>query len=474
MNYVNKIFGYKEKGSSLITELLAGAITFVSMIYILPTNASILGAMGMDGQGVFVMTAIVSAIVTLMMGFVANFPIVLSAGMGLNAYITFSVSLGMGFSWQESMILLLVSGIIFFIFSLTPVRTKIINKIPTDIKYIISAGLGAFICFVGLRGSGIISFNIGNPSNVLPELGSLSNPAILIPFLGIILIIFLMLCKNKWLSKLAIPIGVIVCAIASVSINYGLNGSDALKLANSGLSMFSGSWGAANLEKVVFFGFLDPNNTSNIGEMLAKIFSNPASYIAIFSLIFVNLFDTTATLLAVGKDSGLLDENGQLKNAKRAILCDATGALICAPLGTSTVTSFAESNVGVSVGGRTGLTAVFAGILFLISAFAFPVFSIFSSWSVTAPALVCVGGLIFANNLKSIKWESFTIGITAFFTIIFMVLTYSISTGLGVGIILYVLMNLASGKKEDNNAVLYTIAGIFVLSFILTEVVKLI
>lgn len=466
MKFLNKLFGFKEKGSSVTTEILAGVITFVSMIYILPTNASILSTMGMDSQGVFTMTAIVSGLITLMMGFLANFPIALSAGMGLNAYITFTVSIGMGFTWQESMILLFVSGILFFILSLTPIRRMIINRIPRDLKYIISAALGAFIALVGLAGANIVSFGSG-----LPSLGNLSDPAVLIPVVGIVLVVFLMLSKNKWLSKLAIPIGMLVCAILSISVNYGLHGGDAKALAESGLSSFGGSWGAANLDKVVFFGFLD-GSKQDLGAMLAKIFTNPASYIAIFSLMFVNLFDTTATLVAVGRDSGLLDENGELKNATRAIMCDATGGLLCAPLGTSTVTVFAESNVGVGVGGRTGLMAVTTGLLLLLSGFIFPVFSIFASWSVTAPALVCIGGLIFVSNLKHIDWNNFVMGVTAFFTIMFMLFTYSISTGLGVGIILYVVMNLACGKRKDNNPVLYSIAGIFLVSFILTEVLK--
>lgn len=466
MKFLNKLFGFKEKGSSITTEILAGAITFASMIYILPTNASILSAMGMDSQGVFTMTAIVSGVITIMMGLLANFPIALSAGMGLNAYITFTVSQGMGFTWQESMILLFVSGILFFILSLTPIRRIIINKIPRDLKYVISAALGAFIALVGLAGSKIVSFESG-----LPNLGNLSDPAVLIPLCGVVLVLFLMLSKNKWLSKLAIPIGMIVCAIVSVSVNYGLHSGNEAELLGSGLSSFGGSWGAGNLEKVVFFGFLD-GTKQDLGAMLVKIFTNPASYIAIFSLMFVNLFDTTATLVAVGRDSGLLDENGELKNATKAIMCDATGGLICAPLGTSTVTSFAESNVGVGVGGRTGLMAIVTGILFILSGFIFPVFSIFSSWSVTTPALVCIGGLIFVSNLKHIDWSNIIMGFTAFFTIMFMLFTYSISTGLGVGIILFVVMNLASGKRKDNNLVLYLIAGIFLVSFVLTEVLR--
>jgi AGZA family xanthine/uracil permease-like MFS transporter len=467
-NIINKFFKIKERGGTYSKEIIGGLITFVAMIYILPTNAGILSDMGMSYNGVFAMTALLSAFVTLLMGFVAKFPIALSAGMGLNAFLVYSLpnEANGGYSWQAKMLLLTIAGIIFFVMSLTPARTYLINKIPKDLKLLISAGLGAFLCFVGLRGSGIVDLSSG-----IPSLGNLANPAILIPFLGVLLIVTLMFVRNKWLSNLAIPVGVFTCAVIAIIVNYAAFGG-----TNSSLPIFDSNWGINGLDKVLFYGYIDSasTNTQSFGTLCSEVFSNPLSYIAIFSLIFVNLFDTTATLLAVGRSSGLLNENGELVNARGAILIDATGALICGPLGTSTVTSFAESNVGVSYGAKTGLMSVVVGLLFLLSAFIYPVFSIFASWSVTAPALICVGGVIFANNIKDVDLKDYRIGIVTFFMIIFMLLTYSLSTGLGIAIIIYTLINLVSGRYKENNVAIYVISGLFVLSFTLTAVMTLI
>lgn len=464
MEFIRNYFGYRDKNSTFLTEVFGGLITFVAMIYILPTNAKILGDIqGASYAGVFTITALLSGFCCILMGAIANYPIALSAGMGLNAFISYTVGGTMGFNFQECMILLTCSGIIFFIISITPFRTYLINKIPESLKSIISAGFGGFLCFVGLNGSGIVDL-----SGEVPALGDLTQPYVLIPFLGVFIIVILMFAKNKWLSKLAIPIGVISCAIIAISVNYGVFGGDGEKLPK-----LYGKFGVSGLGDVVFFGALNQTASKDFGTLLAKVFSNPSSYIAIFSLVFVNLFDTTATLLAIANDCDLLDENGELKNAKRVIMVDASGALICAPLGTSTLTSFAESNIGISFGARTGIMAITTGLLFILSAFIYPVFSVIDSWSVTAPALICVGGLIFANNLKTLDWKDFRIGIVCFFMVIFMLLTYSLTNGLGVGIILFVAINLISGRKDENNFALYLIASLFALSFILTAVMTL-
>ena len=459
---MEKFFKYKEHGSNFWREVVGGIITFVAMIYILPTNAKILSDLGMNSQGVFAMTALVSAAMCILMGLVANYPIALSAGMGLNAFLTYTIGHGMGFSWQESMILLAVSGIVFFVISLTPAREYLMNKIPNDLKYIITGGLGAFLILVGLRSSNIVVFGNG-----LPEFGNLADISVLIPFLGIFIIIALMFVKNKYVSSLAIPIGVVLAAIVGISVNYGVSGGN-----NASLPAFSSSWGISGVDEVLFFGFLTGNDKS-FGEMLTEVFTNPISYLAIFSLVFVNLFDTTATLLAVGKNSGLINEKGELVNGQRAIVADAVGSLVCAPLGTSTVTSFAESNIGVSFGARTGLMAVTVGALFLLSAFVYPIFSVFSSWSVMAPALICVGGTIFASSVKDIKLSDYRTAISYCFTLLFIILTYSLSTGLGIGIICFTLINLVSGRKNENNPALYIISGLFILSFALTALLNI-
>jgi AGZA family xanthine/uracil permease-like MFS transporter len=485
MKFLDQVFHLKSHNASLKNEIIGGLVTFIAMCYILPVNSAILGDMGMDTAGVFTMTAIVGCVVTLIMGLVANYPIVLSAGMGLNAYIAYTVASGMGFTWNQCMILLTISGILFFILSLTPIRKIIIEAIPTNLKYIISAALGAFICFVGLRNSGII---VGG--STLVQLGNFADPAMLIAICCVVLCFTLMFLKKKIISSLAIPISILAAAVigvivSSIMINngamniniidgqwhYDVMGTDTVSKLPVAPWLDNVSWGASGVQNVVFYGLLSGSYSGQqFGDDIVKVFVTPGSYVAIFSLIFVNLFDTTATLLAVGKNTGIIDKDGKMQNYQRAVLADATGALICAPLGTSTVTSFAESNIGVELGAKTGLAAVVAAILFLISAFAYPIFSIFTAGSVTAPALVCVGAMIFVGNFKDIDMKDGVVGFTAFITVIFSVLTYSIATGIGIGLICFTFMMLVSRRHKEVKAPIYIIAGLFVLSFALTSI----
>lgn len=492
MKILNRLFHFDERGAKLSNEIIGGIITFIAMCYILPVNASILSspAMGMDSAGVFAMTAIVSCIVTLIMGLVANYPIALSAGMGLNAYLAFTLSSNLGFtSWQQKMIIVTISGIIFFFFSLTPVRKIIIESIPKDLKNIISAALGVFIAFVGLKGSGIIV----SDESTLVSLGSFLDPGMLIAFICLLVCFFLMMTKRKMLSSLAIPISILLAAIlgiitSSILIsNGGLVNENGWMYTSDNLSNLQMnlpiapwhskdlSWGASGVEKVFFFGLAtDSYSLSDFGKDLTLVFKTPASYIAVFSLCFVNLFDTTATLLAVGESTGIIDENGKMKNYRRAVLADASGALICGPLGTSTVTSFVESNVGVSVGAKTGLSACITALLFLLSAFIYPVFSIFTAGSVTSSALICVGAMIFVSHLKDLNWKDPVIGFTAFATVLFALLTYSISDGIGLGLIIYVVMMFACKRYKEVKPPIYCVTGFFLLAFLLQAVLPVI
>lgn len=477
MKFFEKLFRLKEKGTNIKTEIIGGLVTFIAMCYILPINANILSDMGMDSTGVFVSTALISFIVTMIMGLVANYPIALSAGMGLNAYISYSVAGAFGFSWQEAMILLTITGILFFVLTLTPFRRLIIETIPKDLKLIISAGLGAFICFVGLKNSQII---ISNP-NTLVELGQLSKPAILIALLGTVLGFGLIFVKNKTISKMAIPIAILFTAIVGVGsyliIDEFVVGAGR-KFLLDGLPVApwmddSLQWGGKGLENVVFFGYIGNDKpTVGFGKMLLKVLSEPGSYIAIFSMIFVNLFDTTSTLLAVGKDAGIIDKDGKMQNYQKAVLADTSGAVICAPLGTSTVTSFVESSVGVSVGARTGLASVTTAFMFLLAAFIYPVFSIFTYGSVTAPALIIVGAMIFVNNFKDINFNDKIVGFTGFVTVIMVLLTYSISYGLGIGLIVYCVMMLFAHRGKEISPVTYVTTVLFVVAFAANEIIK--
>lgn len=475
MKFFEKLFRLKEKGTNIKTEIIGGLVTFIAMCYILPINANILSDMGMDSTGVFVSTALISFIATMIMGLVANYPIALSAGMGLNAYISYSVARAFGFSWQEAMILLTITGILFFVLTLTPFRRLIIETIPKDLKLIISAGLGAFICFVGLKNSEIISTN----ADTLVQLGQLSNPAILIALLGTILGFGLIFVKNKAISKMAIPIAILFTAIVGVSsylIIHEFVGAESefLEVLPAAPWMDDSlQWGGKGLENVIFFGYIGNDKpTVGFGKMLLKVLSDPRSYIAIFSMIFVNLFDTTSTLLAVGKDAGIIDKDGKMQNYQKAVLADASCAVICAPLGTSTVTSFVESSVGVSVGARTGLASVTTAFMFLLAAFIYPVFSIFTYGSVTAPALIIVGAMIFVNNFKDINFNDKIVGFTGFVTVIMVLLTYSISYGLGIGLIVYCVMMLFAHRGKEISPVTYVTTVLFVVAFAANEIIK--
>lgn len=459
---IDRFFKIGERKSKISIELLAGCVTFLAMSYILPVNASILAEMGMSEAGVFASTALVSGIITILMGFLANVPISLSAGMGLNAFITYTVSITLGYSWQECMVLLTITGVLFFILSVTPLRLIIINAIPTDIQHIISAGLGAFIAFVGLKGSGIIV----SSSSTLVGLGNLGDASVWLALIGILLTFFLMSLKTKhqMLNRMAIPLGLLITALLGVCLYYigAAAGTDYF----ASMPYFHGQFGLSGLSDVIFFGALSQEAGINhdIGGLFVSVFANPQTYAVVFSLIFVNLFDTTATLLTVGEDAGLLNEEGKLTN-NRAIIADAAGALICGPMGTSTVTSFAESTVGVKVGGRTGLTSIASGLLFLVAAFAFPVFSAFTSSSVTAPALVAVGCLIFTGNMKGLDWKDMAISFSAFITILLIVLTYSITSGIGFGLLTYCIIMIASGRAKKVSWPLYIVTILFLASF---------
>lgn len=461
-NLLNKLFKLEEKNANITSEILGGLVTFLAMIYILPTNAGILSDMGMDASGIFVATALVSALVTLVMGFYANFPVVLSAGMGVNAYLAYVVYVALG-SWQAALIVMFLSGIVFAIISLSPLRRMMINAIPNDIKYIISAGLGAFIAFVGFKGSGFI---VASPATLV-TLGSLRDPMVLLSLFGVFLVIIFMFSRNKRLNQLAIPIAMLIVVVVSVAVwnifalPETIDGRPIAFHFTNIKNMFTNpaSWGGQGLEKVAFKIFAK--------DAWSTALKNPSTYAFIFSLILVNLFDTTATILAVGRGAGILDEDGNMVGGNRVVAADAFGAVICAPLGTSTVTSFAESGIAVEMGAKTGLAAVVAGFMFLLSAFIYPIFYIFTEPAVTSMALISVGGLIFVGNLKDINFEDRIIGFTAFFTIMLILLTYSISDGLGLGLIMYVVMMLVSKRAKEVKVPMYVVAGVFVIYFIL-------
>ncbi len=461
INFLDRYFHISERGSTIGRELIGGLIVFLAMIYILPVNTNILSTgMGISSGAVFAATAICSAACTIFMGIFAKFPVALSAGMGMNTFIAFTVCGILGYTWGEALTLIVIAGILFFILTLTPLREKIINAIPKSLKLIISAGLGAFICFVGLKMGGIIQADSGT----FVKLGNLTSPTVLLTLFGILLVLFLLNFKNPTIKKLAIVIAMAATAIIGVIL------------------------GLLNVEGMPTFSTNNLGNISEIKETFGtcfkvenlKVLGDFRSYAIIFSLIFVNLFDTTATLLAVGKDAKILDENGQMIGGKKAMLADAGGAVICGILGTSTVTSFAESTIGVESGARTGLCSTFTGILFGLTLLIYPAFSIFapvqigadSLTPITSLALVALGAMMF-SNLKEIDWDDKIIVFTGFISIILMILCYSISDGLGFGIIAYCIMMLGAGRGKEVHPLIYGIGCFYVLNFALSAIIPL-
>ena len=486
-NILNRLFHLEEKQASIKTEIIGGIITFIAMCYILPVNTKILSDIpGFNATGIFMVTALLSFIITMIMGLVVNYPVLLSAGMGLNAYIAYT--LPASFSWQQKMILVTICGIIFFILSLTPVRRIIIEAIPKPLKLIISSALGAFILFVGLKGTGIIA----DEGSTLVTLGNFADPAVIVGIVSIFITIALMFVKNKTISTLAVPIGILIAAVMGLTISL-------IMKENGAIAYIDGSWvytyekaygvtttlpiapwykenpihfaDFSGLKDVLFFGSLNGYTGEQFGNDLLAVLSNPACYVGIFAMILVNIFDTTATLIAVGGKHGFFDEQGRLLNYRKVILADATGALICGPLGTSTVTSFAESNVGVAMGAKTGLMAVSGAFMFLLSAFIYPVFSIFTAGSVTASALVCVGLTIMANSFSDIDFKDRTIAFSAAITVLFAVLCYSISYGIGFGLITYSVIKTVQGKYKEVGLPIFIIAALFLTSFVLSAVI---
>lgn len=462
-NFVKKIDGFfkvSERGSTFSKELIGGIIVFFCMLYILPVNTSILTSTGISAGAVFAATAICSGICSILMGVLANFPVALSAGMGMNAYLAFTVCGSLGYSWQEGLSVVIISGVLFFIMTMTPIRRWIIDAIPKSLKYAISAGLGAFICFVGLKMGGIITSDMSTfvALNSFDPTGG--NAYVLLALGGILLVFALMAVPNKLVKKLAILIAMVVTAIAGLIMG-------ACGLEN--MPSFEANTGAiTDISQTFLAGF------GSIGTILAK----PQTYAIIFSFIFVNLFDTTATLIAVGEQVGIVDkESGKMVGGKKAMIADATGALIAGAFGTSPVTSFAESTVGVESGARTGISAMVTGLLFLLSLAIFPVFNVFAGIPVGADtftpvsslALVAVGALMFIH-LKDIEWDDKVLVFSSFITFIMMLLTYSISNGIALGIIFYCLMMLASGKGKTLSPVLYVLGVVFIASFVITAV----
>ena len=432
-----KLFKLSERNTTVRNEIIGGTTTFLAMAYILAVNPGMLAATGMDTQSIFLATALSAGISSIIMGLLSNYPVALAPGMGVNALFAFTLCGAMGYSWQGALALVFVSGLIFIVISITGIRSMVINSIPPQLKLAIGAGIGFFIAFIGMVNGGII---VSNPSTLV-ALGDLSNPTTLLAIFGLLVTIFLLAKK----VKTAVFVGLVITAIAGVIAGLmGIPGMPTLPTSIFSIDFSMNTVGAA------FTGF-------------GEVFSNPNSFIALFSLLFVDFFDTAGTLLGVTNRAGLVDEEGNLPGVEKALLSDALGTSIGALLGTSTVTSFVESTSGVEAGGRSGLTACVTGVLFFLSILCYPLLSMVTS-AVTAPALIVVG-ILMAQQLGGIDWDDFAFAAAGFMTVIMMVLCYSISNGIALGFITYAVAMVGTGRAKEVKPIIWVLVAIFVLYF---------
>lgn len=431
---IDKFFKLNERQTSIKIEVLAGITMFLSVSYILFVNPSILSETGMDQSAVFVATAIAAAVGTLIMGLYANYPVVQAPGMGMNAFFTYTIVLSLGYSWNNALLAVFISGLIFILLALTGVREMVINAIPSSLKYAVSAGVGFFIAFIGLKNAGIV---VANPATFI-SLGDFSDPNTFLAILGTIIVLILIAMN----VKLAIFIGMFVTAIIGVMMG----------LVDMPSSIFAP---IPSLEPVLFKLF--------DGASLDLLLSSEFIFI-VLSVLFLDFFDTAGTLMGVATRAGLVDDNGNLRDSDKALLSDATATTIGALVGTSSVTSYVESVVGVEAGARTGLSASIAAICFLFSLFFSPLLIVVTA-AVTAPALISVGALM-ASSTKHIDFDDFADTAAAFFTMIFMILAFSIAEGIAIGFLTYVILKVASKQGHKVHPIMYFLAFIFLMYFI--------
>jgi AGZA family xanthine/uracil permease-like MFS transporter len=431
MEGIERFFRVRERGSTVGTELRAGLVTFLTMAYILLVNPQVLSEAGMPVADVTVATALGAAVATLLMGLYANFPFALAPGMGLNAYFTYGVVQGMGLPWRVALTAVFVEGLIFLALSLGGIRAAIISAIPASIKLSTTVGIGLFMALIGLRGAGVVT---GNPATLV-ALGDVRAPGVLLALGGLLLVTVLVARKVK---------GALLIGIAAVAV-----AAWALGLAAPPKALLSVP--ALPRETLWAFDFKELWN--------GKVFS------VVLALLFVGIFDTAGTLLGVGRLGGFLTPQGELPGANRAFASDAVGTMAGAVFGTSTVTTYIESAAGVEEGGRTGLTAVTVGVLFLASLFFIPLLSAIPTLA-TAPALVVVGAMMMSGVVE-VPWNRFEEALPAFLTVVVMPFTYSIANGISAGIVSYAALKLLTGRPREAHPVLYVLAVLLCLYYAL-------
>ena len=428
---LKKLFGFDSTKTTVRTEIVAGITTFLTMSYILAVNPSMFGELdGMPVGSVFTSTALAAIVGCLAMAFIGKLPFGLAPGMGLNAFFVYSVCMGMGYSWQFALTAVLIEGLIFIVLTLTNVREAIVDAIPMSLRNAIGAGIGLFIAFIGLKSAGVVV----DDGATLVALGDVTSGSALLAFIGLVITGF-MYSRNV---PGAILLGIIITMIIGIPL---------------GVTEFKGIVSAPESIAPIFCQF-----------EFDKIFSVDM-LVVVFTFFFIDMFDTVGTLVGVCTKAKMIDENGNIQRVKQAFMADSIATTFGAILGTSTTTTYVESAAGVAQGGRSGLTALVVGACFVIAIFFSPLFLSIPS-AATAPALIIVG-LLMAEQIKNVNFDDFSESIPAFVCMLMMPLTYSISNGILIGMITYVLMNMICGKYKKLSPAMYILATLFILKYIL-------
>ena len=462
---MNAFFRLRENHTTVRTEVVAGFTTYFTMAYIIFVNPSILEKAGMDYNSVLVATCLAAALGTLLMALLANYPFAQAPGMGLNAFFTFAVVLQNGFTWQQGLAIVFISGVLFILLTLTGVRSAVVDALPTSIRYAIPAGIGLFITLIGFNNAGIVRVNQGPiidiilsaesleagalveqvtraPAQIL-EMAEFSTPSVLLAGVGLLVIAILYALRVQG----AILFSIVLTTLIGIPLGV-TQVPDSLSFTDVHLG--------DTLFQLDFAGLFA--REASVGSVLATLI------VVIISFSLVDLFDTIGTLIGTADKGGFLDEDGRLPRMKRSLLADALATTFGALVGTSTVTTYIESNAGVAAGGRTGLTSLVVGVLFLLSVFLAPVAGMVPA-AATAPALILVG-MLMMQSIQRIDFGDFENALPAFLAIVLMPFTYSIANGIAAGIIFYVVIKLVKGKAREVPLTLYVMAGLFVVKFV--------
>lgn len=434
-NVLDRVFRLKEHGSSVKVELMAGVTTFVSMAYIIFVNPSMLADVGMDREAAVAATIWGGALTTLFMGLWANLPIALAPGMGINAFFAYTVVLGMGLPWQTALGAVFISGVVFFLLSVTRLREQIIRAVPLNLKLATSVGIGMFIAFIGLKSAGVV---VPDQATFV-GMGHLGRPTTLLSLFGLLITTVFMILNVRG----AILLGIVITSVAGMITGVG--------------PVPHGIGGVMSLDVPSFMPtFLQLDIVAALKYGLFSV---------LFTMTMVDLFDTMGTIIGLSRKAGLMKADGSIEGLNRALVVDSCGTMLSGLLGTPAVTSYLESSTGMAEGGRTGLTSVTVGVLFLISLIFAPLVGIVQSYA-TAPALIVVGALM-VQETRNIDFSNMADALPAFLTIITMPLTSSIATGFGMGFISYVVLRLFTGRAREVNLIMWVVSVCFVINFAL-------